>query len=231
MNYYSELKIVIQLLEDMYYDKSYETISRFISHAMLQDTDLKKYHEERAIKGYVWDSLYPVEKDKTYRAGRIYLFHLRSLNLEFTLKMKKCLELSHDIVFKVLSCQMASYPYRPITRIKSLTPVITTLESGKYWVKEDGLVSLMKRINVCALKKYRRYIGDIDEQPEGFIESIELLNHKPIMVPYKNTSLFGNKLAITCKDDEYSQKLAFAVLGAGLEKGSIGFSYFIADRG
>lgn len=228
--FYAELKIVIEPYTDVDSINSYETISKFLSHSMLQDETLKSYHINKSIKGYVWDSPYPQEKDKIYRAGRVYLFHLRSLDLEFILKMKKCLEMSHDTIFKVLSCQMTSFQYQPISQLKSLSPIICTIEKGRYWVKEDGLQLLMDRLNVCALKKYRQYIGDIEEQPGGFIESISLLNKVPIKIPYKSTSLIGNKVLITCKNDDYSQKLAFAVLGAGLEKSSIGFSYFIMDR-
>lgn len=228
---YYEAKLVLFLQKEIRYENSYEAISKFLSHAMLQDASLKAYHEEKFPKCYVWDSLFPLEKDKLYKVGRIYMLHIRSLDLDFILKLKKCIELSHDEVFKVLACQLTNYPYRLITKLKSLTPVICTLPDQKYWTREDGLKLLEERINICTLKKYRRYVGDIEEDKDGFIESIRLLNEKPISIPYKNTKLIGNKLEITCKTDEYSQKLAFTLLASGLEKCSLGFSYFIMDRG
>lgn len=228
---YFELKISVQLKEDICHDKSYEALSKFISNVMLQDESLKEYHQEKFVKGYVFASLFPIEMDKVYKSGRVYLLHLRSLSLEFALKLKQCMEMSHDIVFKLLACQMSSYLLKPITQLKTLTPIVCTLDSGRYWTKEDGIKLLMERINTCAVKKYKRYIGELEEQGEGFIESIELLNHKPIKIPYKSTSLIGNKIIISCKSDEYSQKLAFTILAAGLEKGSLGMGYFIMDRG
>ncbi|MDF2821881.1 MAG: associated protein Cas6 [Clostridiales bacterium] len=228
---YFELKISIQLKEDVIYEKSYQALSKFISHVMLQDESLKEYHQEKFVKGYVFTSLFPIEKDKIYKSGRVYIMHLRSLNLEFILKLKKYMERSHDTVIKVLAIQMSNYLLKPIIQLKSLTPIVCTLDSGRYWTKEDGIKLLMERINTCAIKKYKRYIGELEEEGEGFIESIELLNYKPIKIPYKSTSLIGNKIIISCKSDEYSQKLAFTILASGLEKGSVGMGYFIMDRG
>lgn len=228
---YYEAKLALFLQKEIHCENTYEAISKFLSHVMLQDAFLKAYHEEKFQKNYVWDSLFPLEKDKLYKAGRIYMLHIRSLDLDFMLKLKKCFELSHDEVFKVMTCQLTNYPYKLITKLKSLTPVVCTLSDQKYWTREDGLKLLEERINICVLKKYRRYVGEMEENKDGFIESIRLLNEKSIAIPYKNTKIIGNKLEITCKSDDYSQKLAFTLLASGSEKCSLGFSYFIMDRG
>jgi CRISPR-associated endoribonuclease Cas6 len=210
------------LQTDLEAARAYEHLSRLISGAMLQDPQLKELHGQRAIKGYTLCNLYPREAEKVYKQGRVYLFNIRSLGIEFILKLKSILPYLNA---GVLSTEIRNFEYRPISRLTTLTPVVATVDN-KSWVKEKGLKILMERAAINSLKKYRTFIGDMTEPTENFIEGIQLLNEKPIKIPYKNNSLLGNKLVLTIKSDPISQKLAFAALGAGLlEKNAIGMGY------
>lgn len=219
---YHELIVTLLLQTDLEAARSYEYLSRLISGAMLQDPQLKELHSQRVIKGYTLCSLYPREADKVYKQGRVYLFNIRTLDSEFILKLKSILP---RLNAGVLATEIRNFEYRPISRLTTLTPVVVTIDN-KSWTKEKGLKILMERAAINSLKKYRAFIGDMTEPTENFIEGIQLLNEKPIKIPYKNNSLLGNKLMLTIKSDPISQKLAFAALGAGLlEKNAIGMGY------
>nr|WP_092073166.1 hypothetical protein [Dendrosporobacter quercicolus]NSL48754.1 CRISPR-associated protein Cas6 [Dendrosporobacter quercicolus DSM 1736]SDM54980.1 CRISPR-associated endoribonuclease Cas6 [Dendrosporobacter quercicolus] len=223
---YYELVITMMLQDNLEAAKGYEYLSRLISSAMLKDDQLKKLHGQKALKGYCLCNLYPREADKTYKKGRVYIFHIRSFQLNFLLKLKYILP---QLRAGVIATEIKNFSYRPVAQLKSLTPVVATV-NNRSWIRENGLKLLMERIEVNCLKKYRAFIGDVDEPEENFIESIQLINEKPIKIPYKANSFLGHKLILGVKSDPVSQQLAFAAIGAGLlEKNAIGFGYCLYE--
>jgi len=224
MNYF-ELIVSVSLGEDVPFLSSYEFIGNMISRAMLDHEGLKKLHGAKNFKFYTFCSFYPVEPEKVYRKGRVYITNIRSLSVDFILALKKVLP-HVDYPVKVISTEVRMYEYSPISELITLTPVVATI-SDRCWTKEDGLVMLMERAHTNAVKKFRDFFGELNEPEDNFIEYIRQTNLKPLKIPYKNTSLLGNKLIIGVKPDEVSQKLAFTALGAGLlEKcSSLGFGY------
>jgi len=223
---YKELVISILLQADLTMEKSHEYLSRLISQAMLNDVQLKELHGQQVMKGYTFCNLYPLEKDKIYIKNRIYLWHIRSFDYNFLLKIKYLL--SH-MKCGVLTSEIKTFNYKPISQLKTLTPIVLTVDD-RSWLKENGIKILMDRAHINALKKYRTFVGEMDEPQENFIEYIELLNEKPIKIPYKRNSFLGHKVVIGVKSDPVSQKLAFAAIGAGLlEKNSIGLGYCLYE--
>ena len=223
---YHELVVTILLQTDVEAAKCYEYLSKLISSAMLKDEQLKDLHGQRTLKGYCLCNLYPREPDKIYQKGRVYLFHIRSFHVDLLLKLKYLLP---QLKTGVVATELKNFAYRPIVQLKSLTPVVATVDN-RSWTKENGLKLLMERIHINCLKKHRAFIGDMDEPEENFIEGIQILNHKPIKIPYKANSFLGHKLLIGVKSDPASQKLAFAAIGAGLlEKNTIGMGYCIYE--
>jgi len=222
-NYY-EMTVAVILEDDLPFLNSYEFIGNMISRAMLNDGMLKALHSTNNFKFYTFCAFQPLEPDKIYRKGRIYITIIRALSSNYLLALKKLLP-QIDYPVKIVAKEIHKFEYKPITQLITVTPVIATV-FDKCWTKEDGLLLLRERAHINAFKKYRAYFGDIPEPKDNFIEYIQQTNIKPIKIPYKNVSLLGNKLVISVKDDEVSQKLAFTALGAGLlEKGSIGMGY------
>lgn len=205
-----------------------EIISSSINMAMFRDEGLKNLHEKNTFKGYTFSSPYPIETEKIYKPQTLYLLELRSINLNFLLKMKTLLPMSTSY-FKVLSCEVNNCKQQYVDKLVTITPAITTL-NGSYWVKEDGLEVVMDRMHNNAVRKVKILLNDTFPEPsENFIQCISQLNRKAIKIPYKNTSLIGNKFEIVVKSDAVSQKLAWVVLGCGLaEKGSQGCGFCIA---
>jgi len=227
VNNYYEMVVAVILKEDLPFLSSYEFISNMISRAMLEHEDLKQLHSTKGFKFYTFCSFQPTEPDKIYHKDRIYITKIRSLSANFMLTLKKSL-MTMDYPVKIIAKEIYKCESNAITELSTITPAIATV-FNKCWTKEDGLVLLRERIHVNALKKYRAYFGDMLEPEDNFVEFIKQTNIKPIKIPYKNTSLLGNKLIIGVKNDEISQKLAFTALGCGLlEKSSLGMGYCFA---
>jgi CRISPR-associated endoribonuclease Cas6 len=221
---YFELVVTVSLQDDIPFQESYGFIGNLISRAMVNDDRLKKLHEEKRFKFYTFCSFYPVEPEKVYHKGRVYITNIRSLSVDLILALRKVLP-QINYLAKVIATDIRMYEYRPITELITLTPVVATL-SDRCWVKEDGLILLRERAHSNAVKKFRDFYGEFSEPKDNFIEYIRQTNRTPIKLPYKEASFLGNKLVIGVKSDETSQKLAFTVLGAGmLEKNSFGLGY------
>jgi CRISPR-associated endoribonuclease Cas6 len=227
---YYEAKISICLKKDTSAEMVYQVISNSINSAFLKDEVLKRLHKENTFKGYTFCSPYPVEASKIYLAQKVYLFRLRSIDLNFILKMKNLLP-KCDESFKVLSFELYNCKHKYIDKLKTLTPAVSTLYN-RNWTKEDGIEILRDRIHSNAVRKAKLFSRDKFQEPsENFIEFISQTNIKPIRIPYKDTSLIGNKFELVPKSDPVSQELAQIVLGSGLlEKPSLGLGFCIAAK-
>lgn len=220
MNYYN-LKVAIMLKNELRYESTYETLSKFISYSMLKDKELKEKHERNEYKNYVFCSLYPIEKDSIYKLNKIYTFDIRSIDLNFIIKIKQLLSMTENENIKVIMSSIENSQQRNINKLITLTPAIITTEKGDY--KIDGNIELVKdRIIANTQKKYKNIFNE--ELTVDFIDDIIQTNIKPIKIPYKGIYLLGNKFEVTVKQDDESQKLAYLNLAIGmLEKNAEGF--------
>jgi len=228
-----ELVNTVYLLKDTPFNEVNEKIAQFINKAMLGNRDLAIKHEENKYKNYVFDSLYPREKDKIYKAGKIYIFRIRSLDEYFITHIKELLSKTTTDYFKDISGEISQIKQRPIKELYNITPALATIGKNIYWVPGDDTKLLVERMNVNLFKKYKNFFGISLSEEQLFFEKIKILNKKPLVYRYKNTHLFGNKFKIAINDDEISQKLAFLTLGVGLlEKNStVGMGFCIEGKG
>jgi CRISPR-associated endoribonuclease Cas6 len=227
--YFFELTTTSYLFKDVAFNEVNEKISQLINKAMLADKELAIKHEVNQFKNYVFDSLYPREQDKIYKAGKIYVFRIRSLEEYFITKIKELFSQVTTDYFKVIASEVKKYEQRPIKELYTVTPVLATIGKNIYWVPGDDIKLLIERMNVNLFKKYKNFFGISLSEEQLFFEKIKILNKKPLVYKYKNTHLFGNKFKIAINDDEISQKLAFLTLGVGLlEKNStVGMGFCI----
>lgn len=230
--HYFELTITSYLLKDVAFDEVNERIAQLINKAMLADRELAIKHEENKYKNYVFDSLFPREKDKIYKAGKIYVFRIRSLEEYFITRIKKLFSQVTTDYFKVIAGEIKKYEQRSIKELYTVTPALATIGKNIYWIPGDDIKVLIERMNANLFKKYKSYFGTSLNEEQLFFERIKILNQKPLVYKYKNTNLFGNKFKIAINDDEISQKLAFMTLGVGLlEKNStVGMGFCIEGR-
>ncbi len=214
--HYFELTTTAYLLKNVAFNEVNEKIAQLINKAMLNEEKLAIKHKENKFKNYVFDSLYPREKDKIYKAGKIYVFRIRSLEEDFISKIKQLLHDTTTDYFKVISGEIKKQEQRPIRELYTVTPALATVGKNIYWIPGNDIKLLIERMNSNLFKKYRDYFGTPLSEEQLFFEKIKIMNKKPIVYKYKNTNLFGNKFKIAINDDEISQKLAFMTLAVGL---------------
>lgn len=225
MEYY-ELISTIYLLNNICFNKTNEVIGRVINKAMLMDKELAEKHERNEYKFYVYNSLYPIEIDKTYKKGRVYIFRIRTLEKSFAMKMKDYLTKAENEYFKIISIETKKVCRRNIIELYTMTPVLITV-NNKYWLPHDDFMLLQKRVQANLEKKYNKFYQEKLNINHSFIQYIELLNRIPMSFFYKNTKLLANKFKIVPNQDDESQRLAFIAEAAGIgeKNSSVGFGF------
>lgn len=230
--HYFELTTTAYLLKNVAFNEVNEKIAQLINKAMVSDKKLAIKHKENKFKNYVFDSLYPREEDKIYKAGKIYVFRIRSLEEDFIFKIKQLFHNTTTDYFKVIAGEIKKQEQRHIKELYTVTPALATIGKNIYWIPGDDIKLLIERMNANLYKKYKYYFDIPLSEEQLFFEKIKIMNKKPIVYKYKNINLFGNKFKIAINNDEISQKLAFMTLGVGLlEKNStIGMGFCIEGR-
>lgn len=219
MKYY-EVMAITYLQEDIHFKESSYRISKYISKAMALDEISLDRHLEKGFKHYVFSGLFPIEKEKVYKAGRIYIFRLNTLDYEFADLMNKNLSKAEDNYIKVVATQKKICNVSYINQIYTATPAVVTLED-KYWTIGDDIDLLEERMQSNLEKKYKDFYKKNINPIQKFASSMEIMNNKPIYYKYKNISILGNKFRIHINSDEISQELALIAVASGLlEKNS-----------
>lgn len=221
MNYY-ELKVKVKLKNNIKIEEAAYKIGIFINHSMLNNPLLKKLHEEKFYK-YVYDTFYPIERDKLYKKDKTYSFRLRSINLQLINKMAMAIYNHEYADIKAIDADLNMVEVKEIKELYTLKPVITTEDNGGPWINgKSSIETLMNKLNGNLEKKLNQCSGTEEYRDTGmFIENIEITNRVPIKYKYKSVTLLGNKFRIQVKQDEKSQEKALIALALGLgEKGS-----------
>lgn len=221
MNYY-ELKVKVKLKNNIKIEEAAYKIGIFINNSMLNNPLLKKLHEEKFYK-YVYDTFYPIERDKLYKKDKTYSFRLRSINLQLLNKMAMAIYNHEYADIQAIDADLNMVEVKQIKELYTLKPVITTEDNGGPWINGKGsLETLKNKLNGNLEKKLNQCAGTEEYKDTGmFIENIEITNRVPIKYKYKSVTLLGNKFRIEVKQDEKSQEKALIALALGLgEKGS-----------
>lgn len=223
MEYY-ELVCTTMILEDIKNVDVPYYINKNISMAMLLDNNLKILHKNTDFKYYTFSNFYPIEKGKTYEKSKIYVFNIRSIDLNLIMKLRRVLNIA-KLDFKILATQIKKYKQKHVTEIFTLTPVVSTIDK-RYWTSENSLEDMIKNICKNTVRKYNKYYKTNMTDEYVFVDGIIKTNQKPIKIPYKNTSFIGNKFRLIIKTDKISQDLAYFAISVGiLEKNSAGCGY------
>ena len=229
-NTYIELIITIQPISNIAVRNIQESLTTYFNSAMLADPNLKELHHQNKYKSYVFSSPHPLEKDKVYHSGRLYVVNFRTPDPLFAAAIRAVLPYAQGN-FKLISSEIRNYENRPVEKIINLNPAICTVSQNHCWLSEDGISLLSDRIHSNAVKKAKSLDTTFAEPPEYFFERVELLNDKAIAIAYKGTVLLGHKLRLHILPDCWAQQLAFVALSCGiLEKNSLGCGYCIIDK-
>lgn len=220
MEYY-EMIVTCQMKKDLYFTDVNESIVKYINRTLYFDDKLGKLHSKfREYKYYCFSGFFPIELDKYYKKNRLYIFRLRSWDKQFIYKLKKVLYKNKYGDFRVWTAEIIENKYKHINKLFTLTPTIITIED-RPWKKEDNIMDAITRLQANLEKKYKEYFNEELVIDNYFIDTLKMINRKPLAYKYKDISLLGNKFELIINEDEISQKLAFTALAAGLgEKNS-----------
>lgn len=215
-----ELTITVLLKENIYFSDSSYIIAKNINKSMLLDEWLKENHPKKEYKNYVFNSFYPLERDKVYKKDKLYIFKIRSINKVFMEKLQVCLRSLQSNDFNVISIAINEINQKSIKNIYTVTPVIITIDN-KPWLQQNDIEVFKNRLEINLEKKYKEYFNEDITGVNKVIKSIEFKNRMPMHLNYKGIKLLGNKARIEIYDNEDAQKLAFMAMAVGLgEKNS-----------
>lgn len=217
--FYDQLIVTLLLKKDIHYLSSSEVIGKWINQVLLLDDDLKLFHKQTGFKFYVYDNLFPFEKQGSYKEGKIYVLKIRSMKKGFIHRIKYLLRKNDSPFFQLLATEEQKVYPKQILELYTVTPFFVTVD-GKPWLSTDDFSLLEERLQANAEKKYKDLFGPEDFS-SSFIQRIDILNRTPISVNYKGIRLIGHKARISINEDIASQRLAFIISGTGLaEKNS-----------
>ena len=220
------LELKVFLLEDIESHSAIEKIAALIDSTFDKSEYWKKYHKEKKVKEYCFNSFYPVKVNaQKYNAGEIYTVQIRTISKELKELFMKYLKDNITKELKGLIIKEKEIKYRYIDKLVSVTPTIIKTENG-YWRENITLEEYENRLKLNIIKKYNSIFNEkIDENIDLF-NFIEFKNKVPVKVKYKNINLLGDKLTLGIAKNETAQKLAFLCLSVGLgEMNARGFSY------
>lgn len=210
-----QIRMKVYLQKDIKADNVQTAITRFIDKSFLQEEAWAKLHEENTYKNYCYDLLSPLEKDKIYKAGKIYTLTIRTVNEEMALFFANICVNTYTWEIKGLSAEVKVLPRKIIEFIYTLTPIVIKDEQG-YWRNLMTQKSFEDRIKINLCKKWKQLTGKEEINNYSFYDTIEFLNRKPVPMKYKNVKLLGDKIRLSIADDELAQELAYLSLGVGL---------------
>lgn len=247
---YTKMTVTLECKQNIDSKESAYRISQLIGFSMLKNDKLKNLHGENIIKPYVFDGLYPFEKDRQIKAGKLYTFHIKSPFYELIVDLSNALNITESDYFRVIHTSHKSVDDLSIINgIKTVTPC-SSLIDGKPWSRDMGIMTLMDAIIKNTSHKYRLVYG-VDIPHENWISGIKILSDKFVVNNYKcknkNTDkcsnngkrcnkkchdynpigIIGYKIEVMIGTDSISLAVGNLLLGTGiLEKnGVLGMGY------
>lgn len=218
-----ELKIRVQLKEDIPVDRVMEVEAGFIDSMLAKDESWLRFHEENKSKLYSFSGLWPIEKNGVYKKGKCYVITIRSVDEGFVSYIGMC---NHtDPKIETLEVSYKQISKKLIEKIYTLTPVVLKAEDG-YWRKQKNLDDFERLLFENAIKKYNQFTGEKADEDFELYTDIFFLNRKPISSRYKNIHLIGDKIELRISDNPQAQELAYFITAVGLgENCSRGFGF------
>ena len=145
-----ELKIRVQLKEDIPVDRVMEVEAGFIDSMLAKDESWLRFHEEKKSKLYSFSGLWPIEKNGVYKKGKCYVITIRSVDEGFISYIGMC---NHtDPKMETLEVSYKQISKKLIEKIYTLTPVVLKAEDG-YWRKQKNLDDFERLLFENAIKK------------------------------------------------------------------------------
>lgn len=219
------VRIRIYIIRDIPVEKIRGAVTEFLDSGLVVNPQLAALHSQNKYKYYVYDSLYPIEKDKIYKKDHIYTLTIRTLYTTLAKYFSEYVVNTYTDKIKGLTAQVRMIPKKHIDVLYTLTPAILKCDSG-YWKDEMTVEQYEERLKVNLIKKWNEFQGEKIEENFELFTGVEFLSKCPIASEYKGIKLLGDKIRIHVADNEKAQKLAYMALGTGvLEMNSRGYGF------
>ncbi len=224
-----EAVFTVVLKKDIPYLNSFTVLSEALNYSMLNSRELKKAHKDLMPKYYNFSGLYPVEKNRAYQKGRIYVFRVRCLEESFAHQIIQCMKASSFEVMDLIATDLKKKDEGHIRELVSITPIVLTSDEGYVLPEHNPLEFIEKRIIGLLEKKYHNYYEEKIQVPQ-FCNGLIKTNRIPIKIPYKSIHFLAHKVKMQIADNPEAQKLANLALATGIgEKTSLGMGYVVAN--
>lgn len=220
-----ESKLKVYACKDIKSEDSLTCISELMDKSFLKDGQLSKFHEENSFKWYNFNSFFPVELSKIYKAGNIYTIIIRTIDKKLAEHFQKVLVNEYTNYLKALTIETRNIPKKHISKIYSITPTVMKFNTG-YWKGNETIETFERRIVENLIKKYNSYFNTKLSEDFELFTYMKFENQKPIATKFKNIKILGDKLTLNVAENSTAQDLAYLALGTGLgEMGSRGFGF------
>lgn len=210
-----EVRLKIFLMKDIELEQAQTKISDFIDKGLSKDNKFLEFHKKNKFKNYCFDSLYPTEEDKIYKAGKIYTLTIRTVEEELADFLLSNIANEYDDTVKGLTSEVRIIPKKHLEKIYSITPMIIKNDCG-YWKGKITLEEFERRLKENLIKKYNSITNEKINEDFQLYTSIEFKNRKPLATKYKEIKILGDKISINISDDKIAQDLAYMSLGTGI---------------
>lgn len=213
-----EIRLKVYLLQDIPYERTYTVMSDYIDSCLAKDEKYRKLHETNQYKYYCFDNPYPTEKNGIYKKDQIYTVRIRAVDEELANYLGWNLANHYNNEVKGLTREIKLIPKKMISQVYTVTPAVIKNSDGDskgYWKSFMSFDEFENRIKSNLIKKFNSIHGTKIDEDFDLYNQIELINKKPITVPYKGIKLLGDKFCIEVADNERAQSLVYMALGSG----------------
>lgn len=224
-----EINVKLYLVKNIMMKDISELLAKIIDNTLGKNKKFLAFHNKNCYKNYSFNSLYPLEQDKIYKADQIYNFQIRTLDLELAEFLLEELVKTFTDDVKVLKTDIKIMKNYHLEKIYSITPLIIKDDKG-YWKNNISIEEYERRLKSNLFKKYKDLSGEQIEEDIPIFTAIEFKNRKPVAFDYKDIRLLGDKISLIIADDELSQKIAYMALGTGLGEMSARGAGFVNFR-
>jgi len=220
-----QLALKVYIKKDIPMDESQIEISKIIDQCLSKDEEFLNFHNNNQYKWYSFSSFYPIEKEKVYLAGKIYIITIRTAEEKIVNHFQRFLDNESSEVIKAITIETKIIPKKYIERIYSITPAVAKFENG-YWRTHESVETFEKRLKENLIKKYNSFTKQKINEEFDLFTFMKFDNQKPIATKYKDIKLIGDKITLNVAENNLAQDLAYFALGTGLlEMNSRGFGF------
>lgn len=225
------IKLKVYLTGNIDEKDALEEISTLVDSCLANSEKYSNFHNENSYKLYSFNSFYPLERSRIYKAGKIYEIELRTVNKDLYGYLRNNINNARTEKIKALDLVTFGLKENYIEKLYSITPVIIKTDLG-YWKDNLSLKEYENRIATNLIKKYNFLTGQKIEEVFQLFNMISLNNRLPIGCNYKNIRLLGDKLDLVVANNDMAQQLARMAIGVGLGEmnargyGFVNYRYF-----